>query len=140
MEPSTISESRRYGRGTGIPDPVDVHVGARIRARRLFIGMNQEEPARALDLTFQQVQKYEGGANRVSASRLHEIAEALRVSIDYFYADFDPDGEGQTTRDLLQRPEAIDLIRFYCAIADPDIRHEFKGMVEAVARSEESRA
>ena len=62
--------ARPYGRGTGVPDPVDVHVGNRIRTRRLFLGMNQESLANALGLTFQQVQKYEGGANRVSASRL----------------------------------------------------------------------
>ena len=60
----------KYGRGTGIPNPIDVHVGKRVRMRRLLLGMNQETLANALGLTFQQVQKYEGGANRVSASRL----------------------------------------------------------------------
>ena len=59
-----------YGRGTGVPNPIDVEVGGRIRTRRLLLGMNQQALADALDLTFQQVQKYEHGANRVSASRL----------------------------------------------------------------------
>src|SRR5215218_2507152 len=77
----------RYGRGTGIPDPVDVHVGARIRTRRLLLGINQETLANALGLTFQQVQKYEGGANRVSASRLAQMAEVLGVSVSYFFDD-----------------------------------------------------
>ena len=63
----------KYGRGTGIPNPIDVHVGGRVRMRRLLLGMNQETLANALGLTFQQVQKYEGGANRVSASRLKVV-------------------------------------------------------------------
>src|SRR4051795_11093845 len=77
----------RHGRGIGVPDPVDVHVGARIRTRRLLLGMNQETLANALGLTFQQVQKYEGGANRVSASRLAQVAEVLRVPVTYFFND-----------------------------------------------------
>jgi len=105
-----------YGRGTGVPDPVDIHVGARVRTRRLLIGMNQETLARSLGLTFQQVQKYEGGANRVSASRLSQIAEILSVPIAYFFTDLDPDGAAPSARDRearerLQRPETIELIR-----------------------------
>ncbi|TMK32046.1 MAG: helix-turn-helix transcriptional regulator [Alphaproteobacteria bacterium] len=63
-----------FGRGTGVPDPIDIHVGSRIRTRRIYLDMRQEELGRKLGLTFQQVQKYESGANRVSASRLWEIA------------------------------------------------------------------
>jgi ribosome-binding protein aMBF1 (putative translation factor) len=77
----------KYGRGTGVPNPIDVHVGARVRMRRLLLGMNQETLANALGLTFQQVQKYEGGANRVSASRLSAMAEILGVPISYFFGD-----------------------------------------------------
>jgi len=77
----------KYGRGTGVPNPIDVHVGNRIRMRRLLLGMNQETLANALGLTFQQVQKYEGGANRVSASRLSAMAEILGVPISYFFGD-----------------------------------------------------
>jgi transcriptional regulator with XRE-family HTH domain len=130
----------RYGRGTGVPNPVDVHVGGRIRTRRLLIGMNQETLARALGLTFQQVQKYEGGANRVSASRLSQIAEILSVPIAYFFNDLEPEGAEPNLRELasrvrLQRPETIDLIRSYYAIADPEIRRQFLEMVKAVAQS-----
>jgi transcriptional regulator with XRE-family HTH domain len=130
----------RYGRGTGVPNPVDVHVGARIRTRRLLIGMNQETLARALGLTFQQVQKYEGGANRVSASRLSQIAEILGVPISYFFNDLEPEGAEPSLRDLearerLQRPETIDLIRSYYAIGDPEIRRQFLEMVKTVAQS-----
>ena len=70
-------DAPRYGRGTGIPNPIDVHVGKRIRMRRLFLGMNQETLANALGLTFQQVQKYEGGANRVGASPLRLMCMAV---------------------------------------------------------------
>jgi transcriptional regulator with XRE-family HTH domain len=134
------SGGARYGRGTGVPNPVDVHVGARVRTRRLLIGMNQETLARALGLTFQQVQKYEGGANRVSASRLSQIADILGVPISYFFNDLEPEGAEPSLRDLesrerLQRPETIDLIRSYYAIADPEIRRQFLEMVKTVAQS-----
>ena len=135
-----MGEAARYGRGTGVPDPVDVHVGARIRTRRLLIGMNQETLANALGLTFQQVQKYEGGANRVSASRLAEIANVLGVPIAYFFADIeaaDASGAapGTEIRELMQRPEAIELIRSYYGIADQEVRDQFLDLVKAVARS-----
>ena len=123
-----------------MPNPVDVHVGARVRTRRLLIGMNQETLARALGLTFQQVQKYEGGANRVSASRLSQIAEILGVPIAYFFNDLELDGGAPSLREVearerLQRPETIDLIRSYYAIGDQEIRHQFLEMVKAVAQS-----
>ena len=134
------SEATPHGRGTGVPDPVDVHVGARIRTRRLLIGMNQETLAQKLGLTFQQVQKYEGGANRVSASRLSRIAEVLGVSISYFFADLpapgdDPSDEEGRRRALLQQPETLELVRHYYAIADQQVREQFLDMVKAVAKS-----
>jgi len=138
-------ETARYGRGTGVPAPVDVHVGARIRTRRLLIGMNQETLAKALGLTFQQVQKYEGGANRVSASRLSQIAEILGVPISYFFSDLDAASGTASPQDLearerLQRPEAIELIRCYYAIPDADVRRQFLEMVKAVAQAHQKRA
>lgn len=132
-----------YGRGTGVPDPVDLHVGARVRARRLLIGMNQETLANRLGLTFQQVQKYEGGANRVSASRLAEIAEILGVTVDYFFQGLQEPGASadgdQGIRERLQRPEAIDLIRAYYAIEDQRIRNQFLDMVKLVAETQSTR-
>lgn len=130
----------KYGRGTGVPNPIDVHVGGRIRMRRLLLGMNQETLANALDLTFQQVQKYEGGANRVSASRLSAMAEILGVPISYFFGDLRPDEaelspEDKAWRDQLQRPETIELIRLYYAISDPKIRRQFFEMTQSVAQS-----
>ena len=134
----------RYGRGTGVPDPVDVHVGARIRTRRLLLGMNQETLANALGLTFQQVQKYEGGSNRVSASRLAEMAEVLGVPIAYFFNDLEMAGdpaeaEEAEFREMLQRPDGIELIRWYYAIADPEVRRQFLEMVKTVAQSQQRR-
>ncbi len=133
------SDSARFGRGTGVPDPVDVHVGARIRTRRLLLGMNQETLANALGLTFQQVQKYEGGANRVSASRLAQVADVLGVPVAYFFDDLEVAGEDTAAdhdhRELMQRPEAIELIRWYYAIPDAAVRQQFLDMVKAVART-----
>ena len=130
----------KYGRGTGVPNPIDVHVGNRIRMRRLLLGMNQETLANALGLTFQQVQKYEGGANRVSASRLSAMAEILGVPISYFFGDLRPDDaeispEDKRWREYLQRPETIELIRFYYAIPDPLVRRQFLDMTKTVANS-----
>lgn len=86
---TTDTEGRR-------PNPVDVHVGARIRLRRKLVGISQEQLAEALGLTFQQVQKYERGANRVSASKLWDIAHKLQVTIAYFFEGLE-EGEFSTT-------------------------------------------
>jgi len=134
-------EAPAYGRGTGVPDPVDVHVGARIRTRRLLLGMNQDTLATALGLTFQQVQKYESGANRVSASRLFETAEVLDVTPEYFFSGLPFDDEGEPTpedqraREMMQRSETIDLVRVYCGISDPAIRRKFMEMARVMASS-----
>ena len=134
----------KYGRGTGVPNPIDVHVGNRIRMRRLLLGMNQETLANALGLTFQQVQKYEGGANRVSASRLSAMADILSVPISYFFGDLRPDDaeispEDRQWREYLQRPETIEFIRLYYAIPDPKIRRQFLDMAKTVAESFEAK-
>lgn len=145
---SKVSEEEhsapKYGRGTGVPNPIDVHVGARIRMRRLLLGMNQETLANALGLTFQQVQKYEGGANRVSASRLSAMAEILSVPISYFFGDLQPDdaevsAEDRQWREYLQRPETIEFIRLYYAIPDPKVRRQFLEMAKTVAESFETK-
>jgi transcriptional regulator with XRE-family HTH domain len=136
-EPKSVA---KYGRGTGVPNPIDVHVGNRIRMRRLLLGMNQETLANALGLTFQQVQKYEGGANRVSASRLSAMAEILGVPISYFFGDLRPDDaeispEDQRWREYLQRPETIEFIRLYYAIPDPRARQKFLEMTKILAEA-----
>ena len=135
----TAGEPPRYGRGTGIPNPIDVHVGKRVRMRRLLLGMNQETLANALGLTFQQVQKYEGGANRVSASRLAAMAEILQVPISFFFGDLPTDDAKPTAaerewREYLERPETIELIRLYYAIPNSQMRAQFLAMVKSIAK------
>jgi transcriptional regulator with XRE-family HTH domain len=137
-QPQSTKPAPKYGRGTGVPNPIDVHVGGRVRMRRLLLGMNQETLANALGLTFQQVQKYEGGANRVSASRLSAMAEILGVPISYFFGDLQIDGEEPSPedkmwRDQLQRPETIELIRLYYAIPNGQVRRQFLDMTKSVA-------
>jgi len=81
------------------PHPTDRHVGGRVRIRRKFLGMNQEALAALIDLTFQQVQKYESGANRISASKLYEISKALKAPISYFFEGY---AEGEACQDTLE--------------------------------------
>ena len=120
------------------PHPVDVHVGSRVRTRRTLLGMSQTALAEALRLTFQQVQKYERGANRVSASRLHEISRILDVPVAWFFEDMDEATAAATSRvqpgkraawqsptadiDPLAKRESLQLVRAYYRIADPGVR------------------
>jgi transcriptional regulator with XRE-family HTH domain len=87
MSKSKSGSKLGYGRGTGIPSPVDVHVGARLRVRRTLLGMSQTTVGEAIGLTFQQVQKYEKGTNRISASRLYDLSRLLDVPIQHFFDD-----------------------------------------------------
>ena len=80
----------------GFPNPIDVHVGSRIRLRRTLLGMSQERLAEAIGLTFQQVQKYERGANRVGSSRLFDLARVLDVPVAYFFEDLAPGVQDKT--------------------------------------------
>jgi len=133
--PRSARPGGRGRRKADTPHPVDIHVGARVRLRRIELGMSQERLAAELGLTFQQVQKYESGANRVSASRLWEIAAVLKMPIgDFFPADGDQEQpEGRLLRERLQRPESIELIRFFYAIPDGPKRQQFFEMVRVSA-------
>lgn len=88
----------------GFPIPIDVHVGNRIRLRRTLLGISQERLAEQIGLTFQQVQMYERGANRVSSSHLFDFAQILDVDLSYFFADMDPGLENKTPSKLTGRP------------------------------------
>jgi transcriptional regulator with XRE-family HTH domain len=134
----SADELPRYGWGTGVPNPIDIQVGKRIRGRRLFLRMSQRALANALGLTFQQIQKYEIGANRVSASRLWAVADILGVSIAFFFGDLSLNNKSETPeeRESSERrgsPETINLIRLYYAIPDQHVRQQFFEMVKAVA-------
>ena len=111
--------------------PVDVHVGKRVRHRRWLIGMTQQQLAEKVGIKFQQIQKYETGANRVSASRLWDIAEALDVPVSFFFeglndaAEIDGAQEG-VPADLLGDKEALDLVRSYYAIPENQRKRLFE--------------
>jgi transcriptional regulator with XRE-family HTH domain len=120
------------------PQPIDRHVGARIRHKRMMLGVSQEALGDALGVTFQQVQKYEKGMNRVGASRLQAIANFLEVPVSYF---FDGTG-GQSQRgsagkdqvlDLIATREGIRLNRAFAAIKDVRVRAKIVSMLEALA-------
>lgn len=109
--------------------PVDVHVGKRIRHRRWLVGMTQQQLAERVGIKFQQIQKYETGANRVSASRLWDIADALDVPVSFFFEGLDSAHEppaGSVPADLLGDKEALDLIRSYYAIPENQRRRLFE--------------
>lgn len=110
--------------------PVDVHVGKRIRHRRWLIGMTQQQLAERVGIKFQQIQKYETGANRVSASRLWDISDALEVPVSFFFEGLDGAQENDSTEkvptDLMGDKEALDLIRSYYAIPENQRRRLFE--------------
>jgi len=114
--------------------PVDVHVGKRVRHRRWLVGMTQQQLAERVGIKFQQIQKYETGANRVSASRLWDIAEALDVDVSFFFGGFDEetvvsaeeDMGSSVPADLLGDKEALDLVRSYYAIPENQRRRLFE--------------
>ena len=104
--------------------PVDVHVGKRIRHRRWTIGTTQQQLAEGVGIKFQQIQKYETGANRVSASRLWDIAHVLDVPIAYFFEGLEGASEA-SSRDMMADREALELVRIYYAIPEAQRRRLF---------------
>jgi transcriptional regulator with XRE-family HTH domain len=138
----------------GRPSPIDVHVGSRIRLRRTLLGMSQERLGEALGLTFQQVQKYERGVNRVGASRLFDLSRVLDVPISFFFDDM-PDslasayGSPTSRRttgfsdqhdsfadDTLNRRETLELVRAYYRITDPAVRKRVFDLIKSMGPAE----
>ncbi|MEO0823541.1 MAG: helix-turn-helix transcriptional regulator [Pseudomonadota bacterium] len=106
--------------------PVDVHVGQRVRQRRWMVGMTQQQLAERVGIKFQQIQKYETGTNRVSASRLWDIASALEVPVAFFFEGLDEAMEaGGHAEDVLGDKEALDLVRAYYSIPETQRRRLF---------------
>lgn len=102
--------------------PVDVHVGKRIRHRRWLLGTTQQQLAEGVGIKFQQIQKYETGANRVSASRLWDIAEVLDVPVSFFFEGLDSNSSTDQSADILSDREALELLRSYYAIPETQRR------------------
>jgi transcriptional regulator with XRE-family HTH domain len=132
------------------PSPIDVHVGTRVRLRRTLLGMSQEKLGEALGLTFQQVQKYERGVNRIGASRLFDLARVLDVPIGFFFDDL-PDAMGGMNRnrvagfaeaqdgfeeDTLHRRETLELVRAYYRITDPAVRKRVFELIKSLTPTE----
>jgi transcriptional regulator with XRE-family HTH domain len=133
------------------PNPIDVHVGARLRLRRTLFGMSQQKLGEAIGLTFQQVQKYERGGNRVSASRLYDLGRVLDVPVSFFFDDINPEtaaaarggpsesgGESTPQRyepDPMMRRETLELVRAYYRIPDPQIRRRLLDLTKAIANA-----
>ncbi len=124
------------------PHPVDVHVGQRLRMRRTLLGLNQKKVAEALGLTFQQLQKYENGSNRVSASRLSELCQILDVPVSFFFEEMPTnrknhnrptDNKSETTPDLINKRETLEFVRAYHRIKDPAIRGRIRALTKAMA-------
>jgi transcriptional regulator with XRE-family HTH domain len=129
---------------------IDVHVGRRVRLRRTLLGMSQEQLGEALSITFQQVQKYERGSNRVSASRLWDIGQILEVPVSFFFDEMTDDTKDHSPRmmktgdatdvgdapvDPMARRETLELVRAYYQISNTDVRKRITEMVKAVAMS-----
>ena len=130
----------------GSPNEMDVHVGQRLRVRRSLLGLSQEKLAESLDITFQQVQKYERGTNRISAGRLFDLSKILDVPVSYFFEQFgqihqehaakgmaDNDQEHLEHDDIMCRKETLDLIRNYYAVENPDARKDILKFIKSIA-------
>lgn len=133
--------------GEDAPNPVDSHVGGRVRLRRTLLGMSQEKLGEALSLTFQQVQKYERGANRIGASRLYELSRILDVPVSFFFDDMPPAAQMPASgkaafltdrdqapfeADPLTRRETLELVRAYYRISNPAIRRKLFELAKAL--------
>ncbi len=134
------------------PNPIDVHVGRRLRLRRTLLGMSQERLAELLGLTFQQVQKYERGVNRIGSSRLYELGQILNVPVSFFFDDLPEDqpAAGSVSTGLaeeaamfehekdddglaLDKRETLELVRAYYRIRDPALRKRLFDLTKALA-------
>jgi transcriptional regulator with XRE-family HTH domain len=129
------------------PHPVDVHVGGRVRLRRMLLGMSQDKLGEALGLTFQQIQKYEKGINRIGASRVFEMSNILDVPIQFFYDDFSgraghsygfAEADDDNFMQLLHSPEGVQLCRHFAGIGDPKVRRRVLDLVKTLAEGEAS--
>ena len=147
-EKSNDPEKRRREYSSTKPNPVDVHVGSRVRIRRVMEGLSQEKLGKLMGLTFQQIQKYEKGTNRVGASRLYEISQILSVPVQFFFDElpvedgceqapgFSESDSESNFLDFLGSREGIELNRAFQRISDPKIRRNVIELVRAMADKE----
>jgi transcriptional regulator with XRE-family HTH domain len=145
------SPKRRLSAGhTGKPNAIDVHVGGRMRLRRTLLGLSQEKLGEAIGLTFQQVQKYERGTNRVGASRMFDLSRVLDVPVSYFFDEMPSKVAKQSPRlaiglaetptqayqpDPMAKRETLELVRSYYRIGSPSVRKRLFELTKALAKS-----
>lgn len=133
-----------------VPNPIDRHVGSRVRMRRMLAGVSQEKLGDALGLTFQQVQKYEKGSNRISASRLQQIAKMLDVPVSFFF-DGAPTGDmpmggfsdaasSAYVSDFMSSSEGVQLTKAFVRIKSPKVRRRIIELVESLAEEDSGNA
>ena len=145
-----MTESTKKRKTKGTPSSVDVHVGKRLQVRRSLLGWSQEKLGEAIGLTFQQIQKYEKGLNRISAGRLYQFSKILTVPVDYFYDNLetknsmahglsDNEQDAFTGQDIMQEKETVDLIRVYYSIKNPDLRKDVVKFMKSMAKSSQSK-
>lgn len=126
------------------PDPVDVHVGSRVRLRRTLLGMSQEKLGAALNLTFQQIQKYERGSNRIGSSRLYQLSRILDVPVSFFFDDMPPEvgarpsglaeaGQAGYEQERFTKRETLELVRAYYRIENSGVRKRIFELVKSIA-------
>ena len=132
-----------------IPNPVDVHVGSRVKIRRNMLGLSQEKLGDYLGVTFQQIQKYEKGINRISASRMQQISEILETPVSFFFDDlpnqsanqneagFSDSSSSQYVVDFLSTSDGLRLNRAFVKIKDPKLREKIVDLVISIADSNE---
>ena len=149
---TNITEGRRKPTRVklGKPRPVDVHVGSRVRLRRTMLGMSQEKLGAAINLTFQQVQKYERGTNRIGASRLYELSRVLDVPVSFFFDDMPSEVAGERSNrptgmaeaqgaayeaDTLAKRETLELVRAYYRIKNEKVRKRIFELAKALAKA-----
>jgi transcriptional regulator with XRE-family HTH domain len=150
--PSSVRKITRR-RVPGVADPVDVHVGSRVRLRRTLLGLSQEKLGEAVGLTFQQIQKYERGANRIGASRMYDLAHVLDVPVAFFFEempdeikrrdDTPADSLGEVTleeadKDPLTRRETLELVRAYYKVGSAAVRKRVFELIKSLAKMDEN--
>ncbi|MFQ5348268.1 MAG: helix-turn-helix domain-containing protein [Rhodothalassiaceae bacterium] len=131
------------------PNPIDAHVGSRVRLRRTLLGLSQEKLANALGLTFQQVQKYERGLNRIGSSNLYKISKVLNVPVGFFFEDMSedlaerlipPDPEEVFDMRQVGRRETIELVRNFYRIHDTVMREQILGLIRRLSGAKDTSA
>jgi len=140
---NTLEETETEERGSRRANPIDVHVGGRVRLRRMLLGMSQEKLGEHLGLTFQQIQKYEKGINRIGASRLFDLAQVLGVPVQFFYDELAVGGAAGAgfgerpaesyAAEFLGSREGLELNKAFARITDPRVRRSIVDLVRAFA-------